>query len=391
MVNKRKGKRKNRAKNTAMTAAGAPPPSTSACAAPPEDAISLPLPVSFTEGEQPVVLEAKQDEALSHICNAEVEYPLAAAEKEEEPRAPERPMAAEEDSAETATESIISEATESLKTKDCTISPEKIDGDLIDKEDTKSQGGKEKEEAGTIETRSTVSRSMPDPVDTVEPPIQLATIPVAVTQPRTSPISALQELDHTAEEFSPAKATQATDSSSSPSTSNKASTSEEDLPVSEYKLVAPYDEVSPSTTDKTKVTFALPEKESNAKTCDEPDLVTHMYEGVKGAWTWSKSHIPLANIWMGLTESIANSVLEVATGNNLHKMDEKVIQPHLSGLDTNLLNPAIHALVEAVMNSDSKDKNPLRSILFAILRPPVYFLVHADDGTKLAGERSVEG
>jgi hypothetical protein len=380
--NKRKRNKNNKAKRTGE--GDAPPPApTASLSAPPEEATSLPLPASFTEGEPqpaPVVVE-DEDQPLSHIAEAMVEELLATVTNEEEAPAKDIQQMAEN------------------KIEDV-FTPEEFVGDLIGmkfsqkNEETEQETVKEEEEEAPVETpasivgqtRSTASRSLPDPVFTEDLPVPVATTPIAMSQPRTSPVSTLQELDDSSKE-----AAQATAANASPSNSSKASVPEEDTPVDKSALAAPYDEVSPSSPEKTKVTFTLPEKDTKtSEGDDEPDLVSNMYNGVKGAWMWSKSHVPLANLWMGLTESVANSVLEVATGNNLHAMDEKIIQPHITGFDSKILNPAIHALVDAILRDEGKDPNPLQSILLSILRPPVRFLVH-DDGTKMTGETSVEG
>ena len=46
----------------------------------------------------------------------------------------------------------------------------------------------------------------------------------------------------------------------------------------------------------------------------------------------------------------ASSIVTAATGTNLRDMDEKVFQPHLAGFDHDVLNPAIHATVDAIFD-----------------------------------------
>lgn len=78
------------------------------------------------------------------------------------------------------------------------------------------------------------------------------------------------------------------------------------------------------------------------------DVASHLYEGVKGVWAWSKCHIPLANVIMGLTEAVASSVTQVTVGGNLQETDKNLIQPHVAQLDNGVLNPVIHAMLGIV-------------------------------------------
>lgn len=347
----------------------------------PEEATSLTLPASFTESET--------SPRGQHVAETMAEDLLTAVAEEGSynHNTDTQPTLVEEDVEQEAMESFFTAAGDSSD-EDVAISAEEIVGDLIDME--MHQEEEEEQVDPIIEVPSFTSRSLPEPLVSGEPPNAMeAATPVASNQPRKSPVSAMQELDDTAEEFSPPNMA----SDSSPSTSCKASNPEEDAPIDESVKAeaAPFDEVCSTTPEKTKVTFIFPEKEAMSNNEQEPDIVSNLYGGVKGAWMWSKSHIPLANIWMGLTESVANSVLELATGNGLHSMDEKVIRPQLYGLDAKVLNPAIHALVDAVLKSNnSKEQNPLHSILLALLGPPVRFLV-GDEDAKLTGETSTEG
>jgi hypothetical protein len=60
----------------------------------------------------------------------------------------------------------------------------------------------------------------------------------------------------------------------------------------------------------------------------------------------------------------------------LRDMDEKIIRPHLTGFDTDVLNPAIHASVDAILD-DKEPQNPVQKFVFAPLRSPVRALCNS--------------
>jgi hypothetical protein len=185
------------------------------------------------------------------------------------------------------------------------------------------------------------------------------------------------------------------------------STSGGDTAVDETVLKTSFDDVSSLTTQKNEETVSEQELVHVSKTVEgdeqelvnvsktvegdeEPDVASNLYEGAKGVWIWGKLNVPFADVLMGFAESVANSVLEVTTGNNLHKVDEKVIKPHLTVFDAAILNPALRAMVDSILESEqSKEQNPFHSFLLAILRPPVRFLIKVDE--EATGETSVEG
>ncbi|KAL3926409.1 MAG: hypothetical protein SGARI_005619, partial [Bacillariaceae sp.] len=138
------------------------------------------------------------------------------------------------------------------------------------------------------------------------------------------------------------------------------------------KSPAPYDEVSSSTPEKTEGT--PPKKKYEGK---EPDVCLQVYGGAKGVWAWSKSHVPLAGFVLGVTETITSSIVTAATGTNLRDMDEKFLKPHLVGFDTDVLNPAIHGVVDTILD-DKEPQNPVQKFVFQPLRPPVRALCNSN-------------
>lgn len=99
---------------------------------------------------------------------------------------------------------------------------------------------------------------------------------------------------------------------------------------------------------------------------DGPEVASHVYEHVKGAWAWGKG-VPVFSPFMGIAEGVAGKVLEVA-GTNLQEVDGN-IKPQLSNLDTSLLNPAIATLVEVILGAAGKTEDVVKPIIITLLNP----------------------
>ena len=76
-----------------------------------------------------------------------------------------------------------------------------------------------------------------------------------------------------------------------------------------------------------------------------PDPSTHVYDGIKFVWAWSKEPVILVSSVLDITEGIANKVVGIVLHSNLKEMDENVVRPIFSGLDEKVFNPAIHVIV----------------------------------------------
>jgi hypothetical protein len=88
------------------------------------------------------------------------------------------------------------------------------------------------------------------------------------------------------------------------------------------------------------------------------DVASHLYDGIKGVWGWSKDHIPLANIFMGMTEAVASTITRVTLGGNIQETDTNWIKPHLAQLDSGVLNPVLHAILGIVLfHQQNHEKN----------------------------------
>lgn len=131
------------------------------------------------------------------------------------------------------------------------------------------------------------------------------------------------------------------------------------------KLSIPEEEVEdrnmPVTTAKpaTAPTKAAPKEEGM-------DVAENVYAKAKDVWAWGKG-VPLVGIGLGITEAVAGKVASVA-GTDLSKIDEQ-IKPQLATLDSSVINPAIVAVVGAVMGAAGKTGDFVHPILVKVLSP----------------------
>lgn len=75
------------------------------------------------------------------------------------------------------------------------------------------------------------------------------------------------------------------------------------------------------------------------------DVGSHLYEHVKGMWTFGRNRVPVVKFFLAAAESVAANVLGHGT---LQEVDTNVIQPILSDFDRVFLDPAITKLLEVV-------------------------------------------
>lgn len=102
--------------------------------------------------------------------------------------------------------------------------------------------------------------------------------------------------------------------------------------------VAPIDSSTP--------TSSIPTTTTTAST-DHPhfDALDHVYEGAKSAWTFGKN-IAIVKPFFGIAETVAVKVIQVTTGVESLDDVDKNIKPHVSGIDKDLLDPAILAVLK---------------------------------------------
>lgn len=97
------------------------------------------------------------------------------------------------------------------------------------------------------------------------------------------------------------------------------------------------------------------------------DAANHVYEGVKGAWSWGKGLMLVSNV-LGAAECVANSVVGVV-GTNLEDIDKNIIKPNIDNLDTAVLNPAVNGVVGVVLGAASKSEEIFKPIVVSLLKP----------------------
>lgn len=88
-------------------------------------------------------------------------------------------------------------------------------------------------------------------------------------------------------------------------------------------------------------------EKGNANSSEQPhfDTLDHVYEGVKSAWAFGKN-IGIVKPFLGMAESVAVKVIQITTGvESLDALDQN-LKPHVSGLDKDLLDPAILAVIK---------------------------------------------
>ena len=89
-----------------------------------------------------------------------------------------------------------------------------------------------------------------------------------------------------------------------------------------------------------------------------------VYSNVKGIWSWGKG-LPLVGYLEGVTEAVASKVVSIA-GTSLSDIDSAVVGV-VSGLDTSYLNPAIAAVVDAIMKGVGKADSTFRPMIESVV------------------------
>lgn len=98
----------------------------------------------------------------------------------------------------------------------------------------------------------------------------------------------------------------------------------------------------------------------------ELDAAAHVYEGAKNVWGWGKEQMVIKT-FLGIAEGIAGKVVSVA-GTDLEEIDGN-IKPQLSSFDSGILNPAIKAILSAVLSAAGKGEEVFKPIVVSILKP----------------------
>jgi pterin-4a-carbinolamine dehydratase len=96
------------------------------------------------------------------------------------------------------------------------------------------------------------------------------------------------------------------------------------------------------------------------------DAASHVYEGVKNVWGWGKEQMVIST-FLGFTEAIAGKVVSVI-GTDLEEIDNN-IKPQLVNFDSNILNPAVRAVLAVILNAAGKSEDFVKPIVVSILKP----------------------
>lgn len=106
--------------------------------------------------------------------------------------------------------------------------------------------------------------------------------------------------------------------------------------------------------------------DTTTTTTPKPDAAEKVYDAAKSAWGWGKS-VAILSPFLGLAETVATKAVALA-GTDLTTLDTS-INTQLESLDGKYLNPAIAALVAALVGTATKSEELLKPLLQALLHP----------------------
>ena len=100
-----------------------------------------------------------------------------------------------------------------------------------------------------------------------------------------------------------------------------------------------------------------------------------IYEGVKNAWTWSRG-LPVAGSVLGLYETAALTIVSKTTdGKDAASLDKEILH-HITGLDKDVIDPAIAKLMAVIWPGVEKAEDILRCMPIV----PLLFPMLKEDG-----------
>jgi len=166
-------------------------------------------------------------------------------------------------------------------------------------------------------------------------------------------------------------------------TADTAVTPVEPVPVEETTLTEEGEDVrtppcTPVVTAETTTTTT--EKQESSSSVPKYDVAEHVYEKVKEVWSWGKSVKAVASV-LDAAEDVATKLVTAATGmKDLETVDTTVLKPHLAGLDSHLLNPAIFHIYQFLVPFLQKGQQTVKPIAttvggyvlgpFGLIKPP---------------------
>lgn len=96
------------------------------------------------------------------------------------------------------------------------------------------------------------------------------------------------------------------------------------------------------------------------------DAAEKVYDTAKGVWAWGKSVI-VFKPFLGLTEAVAGKFVDLM-GSDLASVDGIVLDK-LHEIDDSMLNPAIAAVLGALLGAAGKSEDVLKPLIISILKP----------------------
>ena len=96
------------------------------------------------------------------------------------------------------------------------------------------------------------------------------------------------------------------------------------------------------------------------------DAAEKVYDTAKGVWAWGKS-VVVFKPFLGLTEAMAGKFVGIM-GSDLASVDGIVVDK-IHEIDDSLLNPAIAAILGALLGAAGKSEDILKPLIVSILKP----------------------
>ena len=115
------------------------------------------------------------------------------------------------------------------------------------------------------------------------------------------------------------------------------------------------------------------------------DVVDHVYEGVKSAWATGKN-IAIFKPFMGVAEGVATKLLSVATGVDSLNAADQNIKPHVHGIDTAFIDPAIVKLWSLLEPILGKGDEVIKGVIGFVHRPAIKDGAKVEPLTKVSSE-----
>ena len=97
------------------------------------------------------------------------------------------------------------------------------------------------------------------------------------------------------------------------------------------------------------------------------DVAQTIYGATKDAWAWGKTVAVISNV-LGLTEAVAEKVLDTAVHMSLPAIDQDVVKPNLKKLDDDIVSPVILAIWKLIEPAVGKaDEMVLKPVMDEVL------------------------